>query len=223
MRMGICAVVLGVLFLVGSAGAASGTVAFNFGTTGDVGYNLSTGAGLTFGHMKIVNSSYSDDLLNYIVHIGSMTVSTGTRTVSGDEVKYGFAAPTTTFQIFDPTDTTAYLSGTLHTNSLTIFNQNSMIIDGGPAMNLITSITKSSGATQGTVLDMVEAGQASFVMTLSAAAPTDFDAQLRNAGAAEGAVEGSVSAVPEPATFGLLGIGLAAMFSRRRKQASRGR
>ena len=74
-----------------------------------------------------------------------------------------------------------------------------------------------NGATEQTQLDMAAIGVAGFTLTLSVAPPTNFDLLVQNSTAGSGAVEGSVGAVPEPATLGLLAIGVSAIFMRRRR------
>ncbi len=215
MRMGLVAAVAGVLVLVSSAGA---DVVLNFGTTGGMGFSLSTGAVLSFNSTDIQGTD--PGLMGYLYEIGPLTINTGSRTVpfTGLEV-YTVTPATVTFQIWNPAGTVEYISGTLHTNNISIFGGVTSVFDGTDNPLNLTGVTLlNAGSAPATLIafsqDAIADGGAAVTVTL----PFNLDPNLHTTHTAKsGDLAGVVDAAPEPATLALTGFGLMALFVRRKK------
>jgi len=211
MRMNLAAALAGVLFLVSSAGA---DVVLNFGTTGGPGFNLSSGRVLSFNNGAIEDTDPL--LLGYVIRIGSLTIDPSTRlTPFAGLVTYAVTTPAVAFQIWDPTDTVEYLSGTLATNIISIYHGGPLIFDGSTFTANLTNISLMNGTTNADLLVLAAAGSAGVELTLN----RNIDAQVSGGTAVSGDLSGSidVAQTPEPATLALTGLGLMALFVRRKK------
>lgn len=211
MRMGLAVALAGVLLLASSAGA---DVVLNFGTTGGSGFNLSNVGVLSFANGNIRDTDA--DLLNYVIRIGSVTINPSSRaTPFAGLVTYAVTTPSVTFQIWDPTNTIEYLSGTLATNAVSIYHGAPLIFDGTDNPANLTSISLMNGANAPDLLALAAAGSAGVELTLG----RNIDTQLNNGTAVSGDLSGSVVATqtPEPATLALTGLGIMALFVRRKK------
>jgi hypothetical protein len=212
MRMGLVAAVVGVLVLASSAGA---DVVLNFGTTGGSGFNLSSGGVLSFPNGPIQDTDVI--LQNYVIRIGSMTIDPTTRaTPFSGLVTYGVTTPSVIFQIWDPTDTIEYLTATLATNTISIYHGGPLVFDGSTFTANLSSVSLLNGGSSNADLAAIHtAGSAGVTLTLN----RNIDAQLSGHTAVSGDLSGSVdvSVVPEPATLALTGLGIMALFIRRKK------
>ena len=213
MRMGMAAALIAMLFLASSAGA---DVVLNFGTTGGSGFSLSSGGVLSFNN----NGDMEDTdalLLGDVIKIGSVTINPATRlTPFAGLVTYGVTTASVTFQIWDPSDTIEYISVTLATtNPISIYHGGPLIFDGTDFPANLSGITLVTATTNADLLALQAAGTAGVEVTLN----RNIDSQLSGGTAVSGDLSGSIdiSQVPEPATLALTGLGVMALFIRRKK------
>ncbi len=211
MRMGLIVAVVGVLTLASGAGA---DVVLNFGTAGGSGFSLTTGGVLSFNPGFILDTDPAP-MMGDNIRIGAITINSGLRTVAGQLVTYTSVTPASVaFSIWDPTDTIEYLTGTLATNQLYIF-YGGPVVFAGITGNLTGVTTVTATPTNPSLVALENAGQASVLLTLN----QNIDGALTTHTALSGDLSGSVdvSAVPEPATLALTGLGVMALFIRRKK------
>ena len=208
MRMGLAVVVVGVLVLASSAGA---DVVLNFGTTGGSGFNLSSGGVLSFpsGPIQDTDAIVLDD----VIRIGSLSINQGSRVVSGPLVTYAVTPASVAFSIWDTSDTIEYVSGTLATNNLYIYFGGPIVFAG--ITGNLTGITPVTATSNADIVALETAGQGSVLLTLNKNIDPALDTDTATSGDLSGSVD--VSVVPEPATLALTGLGVMALFIRRKK------
>jgi hypothetical protein len=215
MRTALAVAVVGVLVLASSAGADP---VMNFDAVGGPGFGLSNAGVLTFnpGANNAIQDTVEATLLGDVVKIAPITIQ-GPRVVSdgGLLVTYTTVTPASVvFSIWSPGATTEYLTGNLATNQLNIFFGGPIVFSTLTAN--LTSITQVTATPGNTIINNLEsAGQASVLLTLG----QNIDPYLNTATATTGDLSGSVtvSPVPEPATLALTGLGVMALFIRRKK------
>jgi L-cystine uptake protein TcyP (sodium:dicarboxylate symporter family) len=129
-------------------------------------------------------------------------------------VTYTITPASVNFSIWDTTDTTEYVSGTLATNTLYIYF-GGPIVFAGITGNLTGITTVTPTPTNASLVALETAGQGSVLLTLG----QNIDPYLDTATATAGDLSGSVtvSVTPEPATLALTGLGIMALFIRRKK------
>jgi len=208
------------LLALGVGGAQASLVTMDFANAGGDGYQLSSGGVLSFDNLLVTSSSNANDILGYVVTIGDLTINTASRTeinVMGMSiVTYGFAVDTAAFGVWDATQTTQYIAGTLTVGNLVIVNGTGVNLDADSDLSDITGITAMNNPTAQTLLDMAAAGHAAFSLMLTIEPLVNCDGLIQSSGTGDGPTAGSI-AVPEPATIALLGFGLATILARRRR------
>jgi hypothetical protein len=214
------AVGLFALLVLGVGGAQASLVTLDFANAGGDGYRLSSGGVLSFDSLVVTSSSNANDIVGYVVTIDDLTINTASRTqvnvLGMNIVTYGFTVDTAAFGIWDATQTTQYIAGTLTVGNLVIVNGTGVNLDVDGDLSDITGITAMNNPTAQTLLDLAAAGHAAFSLVLTIDPLINFDALIQSSGAGDGPTAGSI-AVPEPATIALLGFGLATILTRRRR------
>ena len=216
MRMGLVVAAAAVLFLASSAGA---DVVLNFGTAGGSEFNLSSAAVLSFNTADMKDTDAS--ILNYLIEIGPLTINNTTgRSVpfAGLEV-YAVTTPSVTFGIFSPDGLTQYISGTLATNAISIFGGVTSVFDGTDNPTNLTSVALlNAGTAPATLVSLYQAAQESGGAAVTVSLPFNIDPSLHTTHTAmSGDLSGVVDTAPEPATLALTGLGVMALFIRRKK------
>jgi len=213
---------LAVLLLLAAGSVQAAPIFVDFANAGGDGYQLTGGTVLSFDNLVVTGSSNADDIMDYIVTIGDLTINAASQTifnVGGNTiVTYGFTVDTAAIGIFDPTGTTQYLAGTLTVDQLLIVNGSAVTLDADGNNIDITGITTMNAPAAQTLLDAASIGQAAFSMALTISTLVNFDDLIQASGSDAGPLAGDIGAVPEPATMALLGFGLAAVLASRRKR-----
>jgi hypothetical protein len=162
-------------------------------------------------------------LVGYLIEISPLTINPTPRTVpvAGLEI-YTVATPSVTFGIFSPDGLTQYISGTLATNNISIFGGVTSVFDGDNNPTNLTNITLlNAGTAPAALVSLYQAGQDNGGAAVTVSLPFNIDPNLHTTHAAlSGDLAGKVDAVlvvPEPTTLALMGLGLMALFVRRKK------
>lgn len=217
MRMGLIAAVAGVLFLVSSAGAG---VVMNFGTA-PAGDFILTGTGqLQFGIAYITDYPSGTGHPYDTVFISNIQIDPSSRATpfgAFGPVTYNVTTPTATFTIRDSNGFQIF-QGTLATNQIVIFGGVTSIFNGSTLPADLTNFidtTDPSLATDSETRSLELAGSAGVTVTI----PFTIDANLSGNVPVTGSLSGTVNTTPtpEPATLALTGLGLMALFIRRKK------
>jgi hypothetical protein len=208
MRMGLAAALAAVLFLVSGAGASP---TLNF-TGGPSGFTLSNAGVLSFTNGVIQDTDAA--LLGDIIEIGPLTINpTPTIPFAGLDI-YSVTPASVAFEILS--GATPLLTATLATNSLSTYDGGPLVlIFNGTPSNLTGISLTTAGQAVPTLVSLQAAGSDGVTLTLD----QNIESQLASGTAVSGDLSGSVvgTSTPEPATLALTGLGLMALFIRRKK------
>ncbi len=222
----LTAVMAGVVLVLGGVARAD-VPECDFSEAGGPAFHLSAGGLLSFDNLSVTASRYAGDTLGCKIEIADLAIDPASRqfmawadtfnTYTG--AWYTLSSGVATFRIFDNSGTMPYLSGALSFDSVAMTHGTNVVrlFNLATPHDQVTGLLLSNSPPMQTLLDFGAIGKADLALSLSVSADA-FDNWLQTAQAGTGGADGRFSAIPEPATMGLLGLGLAGLVARRRKR-----